>query len=47
VSTADVSGYLRRLQAEALRYRVQLGPARWEDDDYSAKLDVLALSASP
>lgn len=40
-STVDVSPYAERLREEAQRYGVEPGAGRWDDDGYSAKLDLL------
>jgi len=39
---AEVAGYARALRPEADRLGVPLGEPRWDDDDYPAKLAVLA-----
>lgn len=39
--TGPIAGYATELEPEATRLGVALGEPRWEDDDYSAKLDVL------
>src|ERR1700728_2120057 len=40
--SAEVASYAATLQPEADRLGVALGVARWEDDAYDAKLDVVA-----
>jgi len=40
----EVAAYASTLQPEAERLGVALGDGRWEDDDYDAKLDVVASS---
>jgi len=40
----EVAAYASALQPEAERLGVALGDGRWEDDDYDAKLDVVASS---
>lgn len=46
-STVDVTGYARRMAAEAQRYGVEPGQPRWDDDEYPAKLDVLVAQRIP
>ena len=43
---AVLDAYCRTLQAEADRLGAELGPPRWDDDDWQAKLD-LVLDARP
>ncbi|PRX47242.1 nitroalkane oxidase [Prauserella shujinwangii] len=40
-STVDTRPYARRLAEEAHRYGVEPGDARWDDDAYAAKMDLL------
>jgi nitronate monooxygenase len=40
----EVAAYASTLRSEAQRLGVALGAGRWEDDDYEAKLDVVAAS---
>ncbi|MFL5967909.1 MAG: nitronate monooxygenase [Gaiellaceae bacterium] len=42
VDHAVVDGYVARLAAEAERYGVSCGEPRWSDDDWDAKLEVVA-----
>ncbi|WP_197320251.1 nitronate monooxygenase [Saccharomonospora sp. NB11] len=46
-STVDLSGYVERVRHEAQRYGTQAGEPRWDDDGYSAKLDLLVESRVP
>lgn len=46
-STADITGYAQRLEAEARRYGADLGDPRWDDDDYPAKLDLVVAQRIP
>lgn len=41
-STVDLSDYVRRVEAEARRYGAEPGEPRWDDDDYRAKLALVA-----
>ncbi|WP_410666084.1 NAD(P)H-dependent flavin oxidoreductase [Amycolatopsis sp. lyj-84] len=40
-ATADLGGHLERWRAEAERYGVEPGEPRWDDDAYTAKLEVV------
>jgi nitronate monooxygenase len=40
--SAAIAQYVRGLEPEAERLGVRLGEPRWEDDEYAAKLDLLA-----
>jgi nitronate monooxygenase len=42
---AAIDAYARTLAPEAARFGISLGEPRWEDDAYSAKLDLLARAA--
>ena len=46
-STVDITGYVRRIEAEARRFGVDPGAPRWEDDDYPAKLDLVVRERIP
>ncbi|WP_277681893.1 NAD(P)H-dependent flavin oxidoreductase [Saccharomonospora azurea] len=46
-SIVDLSGYVERVGREAERYGTQAGEPRWDDDGYSAKLDLLVESRVP
>lgn len=46
-STVDTGPYAGRLRAEAERYGVEPGAPRWDDDAYSAKLDLLVDARVP
>lgn len=46
-STVDLSGYVRRIEAEARKYGAEPGEPRWDDDDYPAKLDVVVAQRLP
>ncbi|TNC24411.1 nitronate monooxygenase [Amycolatopsis alkalitolerans] len=46
-STEDLSGYVRRIEAEAERYGTEPGHPHWDDDDYRAKLDLVASQRLP
>ncbi len=46
-STVDLSPYTARLRAEGGRYGVEPGDPRWDDDGYSAKLDLLVEARVP
>ncbi|HET6500382.1 MAG TPA: nitronate monooxygenase [Amycolatopsis sp.] len=46
-STVDITGYARRLADEARRYGADPGEPRWDDDDYPAKLDLVAVQRVP
>src|SRR3954464_4904604 len=39
-----IAGYAQQLVPEAERFGIELGPARWDDDAYPAKLDLLTRS---
>jgi nitronate monooxygenase len=41
-STVDLSGYVSRVEAAARRYGVEPGEPHGDDDDYPAKLDLVA-----
>ena len=42
-----VDAYVRSLESEAAALDVELGEARWDDDDWQAKLDALLADAPP
>jgi nitronate monooxygenase len=46
-SNVDVTGYSRRIEAEASRYGTEPGEARWDDDHYRAKLDLVVTHRIP
>jgi nitronate monooxygenase len=46
-STVDVAGYRRLIEPDAARYDTQPGEARWDDDDYPAKIDLLVAARVP
>ncbi|OQO89514.1 2-nitropropane dioxygenase [Saccharomonospora piscinae] len=46
-STVDLRGYVERVGREAARYGTEPGEPRWDDDGYSAKLDLLVESRVP
>jgi nitronate monooxygenase len=46
-STVDTGPYTRRLRQEADRYGVEPGASRWDDDAYSAKLDLVVEKRIP
>ncbi|ASR35088.1 2-nitropropane dioxygenase [Prauserella marina] len=46
-STVDVRPYASSLQREAERYEVRAGAPQWDDDVYSAKLDLLVAQRVP
>ncbi|MFB9909248.1 NAD(P)H-dependent flavin oxidoreductase [Allokutzneria oryzae] len=46
-SEADLRAYRDALTADATRHGVSLGAARWEDDDYPAKLDLVVRERVP
>jgi nitronate monooxygenase len=46
-SSVDLDGYMRRLDAEAQQYGVRPGEPRWDDDDYPAKLELVARQRIP
>ena len=45
-TSAEVDEYLRTLEAEAAHLEVELGEARWDDDGWAAKIEVL-IDAAP
>lgn len=47
VGAAEVTSYADRLREEAARRGVTLGRPRWDDDLYSAKLDLLCVEQVP
>ncbi|HKS47792.1 MAG TPA: nitronate monooxygenase [Amycolatopsis sp.] len=46
-STVDISGYVSRIVAEGRRYGAEPGEARWDDDEYPAKLDLVVAQRIP
>ncbi|WP_040922026.1 nitronate monooxygenase [Saccharomonospora xinjiangensis] len=46
-STVDLSAYVERVGREADRYGTEAGEPRWDDDGYSAKLDLLVEARVP
>ncbi|MEU6646506.1 nitronate monooxygenase [Saccharomonospora sp. NPDC046836] len=46
-STVDVRPYAERIGAEARRYGCEPGAARWDDDAYAAKLDLVVAERVP
>ncbi len=46
-STVDLSAYVERMNREAARFDTRPGEPRWDDDGYSAKLDLLVESRVP
>lgn len=46
-STADLRPYTERLRPDAQRYGVEPGSPKWDDDAYSAKLDLLVARRIP
>ncbi|WP_020420820.1 nitronate monooxygenase [Amycolatopsis sp. ATCC 39116] len=46
-SDVDLSPYVRRIEEEARHYEAEPGDPRWEDDDYPAKVELVAAQRIP
>ncbi|NIH81666.1 nitronate monooxygenase [Amycolatopsis viridis] len=46
-SEADLAPYVRRIEEEARHYESEPGEPRWEDDDYPAKVELVAQQDIP
>jgi nitronate monooxygenase len=46
-SAVDLTAHRERMLAEALRYGVEPGEPRWDDDEYAAKLDLVVARRVP